>query len=150
MPIIRARFLAENNIESWAIRTFTWSRWSHVEFEWDCGTWLGARLNGGVRARLKDYCKPSRQQVVEIAATEGQYSLWQSFCDAQTGKPYDWTAVLGIVFHRDWEESDSWFCSEFYCAAMLAAGVKLLNDHHLNRITPGMAFLSPIPRLVGA
>ncbi len=149
MPVIRARFITEAKLTSWLIRAFTWSRWSHVEFEWDNGTWLGARYKGGVKPRPADYCRPSREQIVEIAVTEGQHALWQEFCDAQIGKPYDLTALFGIVLHRDWTEPDSWFCSELYCAAMAAAGLLMLNTLHLNRITPGVAYLSPVPRLVG-
>ena len=54
----------------------------------------------------------------------------------QLGKPYDFTAVLGIGLHRDWTETDSWFCSELAAWACLHAGVPLLRFDRLNRITP--------------
>lgn len=43
------------------------------------------------------------------AENELAADLW---LQAQVGKPYDWTALAGIFFRRDWSEDDSWFCSE--------------------------------------
>ena len=30
----------------------------------------------------------------------------------QVGKGYDWTALVGFAFRRDWQLTDKWFCSE--------------------------------------
>ncbi len=145
MPVITIRFCTEDNLYSVAIRVYTNSWCSHMEFGWDDNTWLGARFDGGVAIRAFNYCKPSHQRICEVVVTDEQYAIWRKFCLDQLGKPYDWTAVCGIVLRRDWREPDSWFCSELCCACLEAAHKPLLNTTHLNWVYPGLADLSPVP-----
>ena len=55
---------------------------------------------------------------------------------AQIGKPYDYTAILGLGLHRDWQENDSWFCSELVAWGFNAAGHPLFRGECVRRITP--------------
>jgi hypothetical protein len=45
----------------------------------------------------------------------------------QAGKPYDFSAICGIAFDRDWRGSRRWFCSELIAAALEVVGSPLLN-----------------------
>jgi uncharacterized protein YycO len=45
-----------------------------------------------------------------------------AFARGQLGKPYDTTAIVAFVAGRNWQEADSWYCSELACAALVAAG----------------------------
>jgi uncharacterized protein YycO len=133
-----------------AIRLLTWSPYSHVEFLIPGEGYLGAHVNGGVLLRPFDYdngcefcfatvnCKPT----VEKAVLE--------YARAQLGKPYDLKAVLGIGFHRDWEQSGSWFCSELVAASFNAGGYPLVRaSEKLDRITPRDIYDSALIQVIG-
>ena len=52
-------------------------------------------------------------------------AMRQQFCDfllSQEGKPYDLTGIFGFVADRNWDEPDSWFCSELVAAALSKCG----------------------------
>ena len=57
------------------------------------------------------------------------------FLETQIGKPYDWTALFGLLFQRNWQEEDSWFCSELVEAALVAGGRQRFRDS-VSRVTP--------------
>lgn len=48
---------------------------------------------------------------------------------------YDWTAIFGMLLQRNWQEQDSWFCSELVEAALTAGGRQRFRDD-VSRITP--------------
>lgn len=156
---------------SMGIRDITWSPYSHVEFVLD-SDWagalytfllppekkntysylngypvasmtLGARHSDGVKIRKSNYEKFSIDDRFLVEVTPEQKDALIEFAFAQVGKPYDTTAILGILAHRDWREPDSWFCSELVTAAFEAAGAPILYvPQHVNRITPRDASLS--------
>lgn len=129
-------FYADNpGITSKLIRLFTWSEWSHVAIV-DGDVIIEATGGKGVIAtpllqaqqdaklwRLEEY--PCLDADAIIAAAR-----------SQIGKPYDRTAILGILFSRDWQEDDSWFCSELVAYSFQKGGRKLFRRDTLNRITP--------------
>lgn len=56
---------------------------------------------------------------------------------SQIGKPYDWTGFGGFVFRsRNWQEDDSWFCSELVAWAFEQGGSPLFTPGISWRITP--------------
>lgn len=59
---------------------------------------------------------------VEVPAPEEMRQKFYDFLLAQEGKPYDMTGILAFVLGRDWQEEDSWFCSELIAAALSACG----------------------------
>lgn len=147
---IRLRFTKNNSITSRVIRALTWSDYSHVEFALDTGflgslgwggkTKSGVSYSGGVQLRPFDYNSTCEFQAAEIdVADENTKQKILRFAMDQIGKPYDWTAVIGIEFHRDWNEDDGWFCSELFAAAFLQGGDPLIRDV-VDRITPGMLY----------
>lgn len=49
-------------------------------------------------------------------------------------KPYDLSAIACFALHRDWQEQDSWFCSELVAGCLEQGGTKLFKDAY--RVTP--------------
>jgi hypothetical protein len=74
--------------------------------------------------RARDYDKGQfiRELFVDIDAAPDVCDRFQDFLRSQLGKPYDKTAILAFVAARDWQEKDSWFCSELQAAALVACG----------------------------
>jgi uncharacterized protein YycO len=114
---------------------------SHAEYVFPDGSTLGARMTGvKIRpasasrgyTRVQRYTFPYIEQACEWAIT-------------QVGKPYDFTAIAGIAFNRNWREEDSWFCSEYIEMSSEKTPGPLLNDDagiSLNWISPRDLLLS--------
>jgi uncharacterized protein YycO len=91
----------------------------------------------GVRIRPANYVGHPKTVVrFSIAATEDQERIFYDFLSRQLGRPYDYEAILGFVFDRDWRETDSWICSELVMAALEKAGIIPGLYLPANRITP--------------
>lgn len=134
--MISFQFSAEANIPTLLIEWYGHGCWSHVDVMLD-GKLLGARINGGVQLREPGYAKFSRTKQVDIPSTPQQldhYALWLM---QQVGKPYDMTAIMAFAANRNWQEDDSWFCSE-----LTARGLEIIQwfpyplSVPSNKITP--------------
>jgi uncharacterized protein YycO len=137
------RLVSGKGISSNIIKLGTFSEWSHVDLVTPDYQFLGARIDGGVQVRKPGYDIPYKTQCfVDVPLNAAQEQRLWDFANAQVGKPYDWTAILGIAFRRDWREDDAWFCSELVAAAFEQAGRPLLQGL-LNRITPRDISISP-------
>lgn len=126
---------------SGAIRFSTRSWASHVEFV-DCETaaTLGARWDG-VKERPYFIDHYSRIERFVVANVGYAYEWAQT----QIGKPYDYSAITGIAFDRNWHEEDRWFCSELVAEAFIRIGYPILSTRPSNmlwRITPRDLLLS--------
>lgn len=114
------------------IKIGTMSRWCHAAVLLD-GDWVvDATLGAGVTLQsLSEFRKHFPViEVIDIPLPDAV-----RFLNAQMGKPYDWTALFGMVMQRDWQEDDSWFCSELVEATLAAGGRKRFRDA-VSRITP--------------
>jgi hypothetical protein len=123
--MITLRFVTGDSMVSAAIRRAEYGFWaSHVEALMPDGTLLGAHIDGGVMARPRDYDKGqfTRELFVDIDAAPDVCDRFQAFLRSQLRKPYDTTGILAFVAARDWQEKDSWFCSELQAAALVACG----------------------------
>lgn len=134
--MIILQFSKSRNPFSWLIRKFTWSDWSHVDVVLPSGKLLGA-TSGGVGLREPEDVKQSIRFKIDAPITALEKIA------SQIGKPYDWRGVFGLWLKRDWQENDSWFCSELVAWAFKEAGKPLLRTEHLERITPRDLLLSP-------
>jgi uncharacterized protein YycO len=144
LSTIKLRFVKGKGFASEAICAVTWSRWSHVEFALPNG-YLGCQVNGGVALRKLNYDQVILEDFFNVSVTEKQKIDIFNFAYKQLGKPYDFSALVGILAHRDWHSEDSWFCSELVAAAFEAGGKPLLlNIENVDRITPGMLATSPL------
>jgi uncharacterized protein YycO len=128
------------------IRAATWSRWSHVAMVAGPHV-IEATAQEGVRQVSLAYAisQASDYQLVEIPASAPQTII--DAARSQVGKPYDWTAILGLGLRRDWQEDDSWFCSELIAWAAAAAGETWFRCDALYRVTPQHLWVLP-PRQV--
>lgn len=149
MNEVRIRFIRGSAFDSKVIEWRTRAWCSHVEaipsvpepFQS-----FGAMLSGGVRyRRLSDpvYGGITQKEIWHLPCTTEQYFAFWAFLQKQTGKPYDWRAILAFGWgEHDWEAPDSWFCSELQCAAMKEAGLwRCQGQAHIDRIDPGQAYL---------
>lgn len=116
------------------IRCLTWSEYSHVGFILNDCVVDSTLSHGGVRIRpLTDAKKNTTKfEVCEFPLVNDDAIRYAM---SQVGKPYDFTAVLGLPFRRNWQEDDSWFCSELVAWACIQAGTPLVNKQ-VWRITP--------------
>lgn len=138
-------FTKANNIGSYAIRTVTWSAWSHVamvncisidSITPDTKIIDATFLHGGVKERtIGELLEPMSEWAYIDITLSDEESAWVA-ARAQVGKNYDWTALLGILAHRSsWSEDDAWFCNELveFC---LACGGEQRFREELSKLTP--------------
>ena len=60
---------------------------------------------------------------------------------SQIGKPYDFTALFGImVVNRNFQEPDSWFCSELIVYGLEEGGTTYFDPAIHSLVTPKMLF----------
>lgn len=116
------------------IRAVTWSDWSHVALidgeEAIEATWPAVRVSP-----LADVlAKHSANCIVDIPCDNPAAVL--AALRSQIGKPYDLTALFGLLTHRDWQEPDAWFCSELVAWAFSQGGAPLFRPEALYRVTP--------------
>jgi uncharacterized protein YycO len=116
----------------------TWGRHSHVDFVLPDGRLLGA-VPGGVGIRPYD---PAALRIERYQVDAPSTVL--SAALSQRGRLYDWPGALGVGLRRDWQEDDSWFCSELVAWAFQEAGQPLLRTTDAWRITPRDLLLSPL------
>lgn len=130
------------NPVSAAIRASTRSWCSHAEFyDSENQVTLGSRSIGGVKIRP---CSKDHYSRVEqfTAANIGAAFAWAK---TQIGKSYDFSAIAGIAFDRDWRNEERFFCSELIALAFEKIGSPILSTQPsvgVFRITPRDLLLS--------
>ena len=134
--MIVLQFSREATLGSAIIRWNTRSPWSHVDIVQPDGRLLGARLEGGVQSRPAGYAHFTATEHYGIPLTDASTELFHALARQQIGKAYDWSAILGLAFYRNWHDPGRWFCSEL--VAWLAQSVQypLVRVAHDDRITP--------------
>lgn len=133
-----------------AIRFSTRSWASHAEFVdtdgyGDVAVTVGARWDG-VKERISSQDHYSR---IERFTADGIDEAYE-WARTQIGKPYDFSAILGMALNRNWRDEDRWFCSELVAAAFEHAGTPLLSTRQsvgVYRITPRDLLLSKSLRI---
>lgn len=137
-PVVSVLFARSRSIGGLVIRGVTWSAWSHCAVEFiDRGesfvvesTWPRGVIvtdSSVFRRRM------SRVETVHVSVPDPAAAM--RFAKAQVGKPYDTWGVIGLGIHREWDDPESWWCSE-HVAASLAAGGKPLFSRARRRVTP--------------
>lgn len=135
MSGIQLLFSTTHHPFSGLIRAATWSRWSHVALVAGPHVIEAVALEG-VRQVSKAYAieRASAYSLVDLPARNPQAII--DAARGQIGKPYDWTAIVGLGLRRDWQEDDSWFCSELVAWAADQAGEAWFRQEALRRVTP--------------
>lgn len=127
---------------SWAIRACTWSEWSHVAIVDGDSVIESIALHGVVESGLHDrQHQDPRWKMVEIPCAHPGAVI--AAARSQLGKPYDYTAIVGLGLHRVWKDADSWFCSELVAWAFAQAGLPLFRAEALQRVTPQHLWMLP-------
>ena len=126
------------------IRSVTWSKWSHVALvdgdEAIEATWPVVR----VAPLAEVIAAHSDHVIVDLPCFSPADAIRAA--RSQVGKPYDLTALLGLLMHRDWQEDDRWFCSELVAWAFAQGGSPLFRPEAMHRITPQhLWMLAPEP-----
>lgn len=135
--MITLQFSRSGKIGSRLIRWFTWSDWSHVDIVLPDGRLLGATGARGVAIRDYD------QSVSHVRFTVDAPDVVIDLAMTQLGKKYDYAAIIGMPFRRDWQDGRKWFCSELVAWAFAEAGHPLLRMKRNGRVTPGDLLKSP-------
>lgn len=136
--MITLQFSTTKGIGSQVIRWATWSPFSHVDLVLDDGRLLGATARFGVSVRDPEPTMASAR--FQVAAPTEVVQVARS----QIGRPYDWPGIFGFGFRRNWQEQDSWFCSELIAWSFQQAGHPLLRFDKSWRVTPRDILLSPL------
>lgn len=124
-----------SNPLSWAIRVGSWSKWSHVALIDGDDVIEAIALDGVVRTPLATRkAQDTRWEVVSLPCADPAAVI--AAAATQIGKPYDYTGVLGIGLHRDWQQDDSWFCSELVAWSFQQGGSALFRPGASARVTP--------------
>lgn len=131
---MRIALCRSSKIGSWIIRTLTWSSFSHSVI-----------LDGGEVIEAV-WPKVRVSTLAELRSTHDEVEIvdWPNIdgdpiiaaARSQVGKPYDWKALVGFLFHRDWREDDSWDCAELIAWSCESGGSPLFRPGTLNRVTP--------------
>lgn len=119
----------------WAVRIFTWSQWSHIAVI--AGDTVIESVSGhGVREIpiQQAIAEATKHSVVEIPIFDEETFLW--LLRSQIGKPYDYAAIFGFMFRRNWQEERKWFCSELPAWAAILSGSPVFRIEAMHRITP--------------
>lgn len=124
-----------SNPLSWAIRAGSWSRWSHVAVIDGEFVIEAIALHGVVRTPLAlRQAEDPRWSISALRCPNPSAVI--AAASSQIGKPYDYTGVLGIGLHRNWQKGDRWFCSELVAWAFEQSGSPLFRAHAVHRVTP--------------
>jgi uncharacterized protein YycO len=131
---MRAIYLRRNNLGSLLLRTGMWSSWSHCGIVFGDNVIQAAAFKGVVGTPLAEMiAEASTYAFRDFDGVDDEKA--HAFALAQIGKPYDWPGAAGLALHREWEEDDSWFCSELVEAALVAGGrTRFVNNPR--RVTP--------------
>jgi hypothetical protein len=141
--MITLQFIGGDDLSSRLIGWFSSGHLSHVDAVMPDGSLVGARSDHvgdaptGVQKRPASYVADAERRVrFKIPTTQEKEARFYAFINSQIGKKYDYRAILGFVFARDWRERDSWICSELVSAALENAAVVPPLYLAANKITP--------------
>lgn len=126
--MISLLFCQGQDIGARVIQWFGHGPYSHVEgilLDGPKAGWLlGSRSDSvggappGVQIRDPAYLNGLKTLRVDLPCSDLVTGRAYDWAHSQIGKPYDQTAIAGFVSGRDWQEDDSWFCSEYWASAI--------------------------------
>ena len=136
--MISLQFVRGTQLDSQVIEWFGGGPlFSHVDTVLPDGQLLGARLDGGVQTRPVGYFGDLKTLRIDLVCSDLATGRYLEFIQSQLGKPYDSTGILSFVTGRDWQEDDSWFCSELVASGLEKCGFFSFRPASpSNKITP--------------
>lgn len=128
-----------HSLFSWIIRFFTFSRFSHVAIMLSDDLVFDSTFKHGTTIRsYEEFCAEyanKRHTVVDIEVPNIINAVNSAL--SITGKPYDWKAIFGLPFKRNWQDNDAWFCSEAVEFILKCGGTDRFREE-ISRLTPQM------------
>lgn len=127
------------------IRAITWSRWSHVDIVVDDDMLLSAAAPYGVEFSMREdrLARASAAVMIELPVPDEPAAI--AWAMRQLAKPYDWLGVIGLGLHRNWQDDDAWFCSEFAMQAAQAGGYAPYRQNRVRRLVPEHIWILNLP-----
>ena len=128
MSSIILQFVGAADLGGKIINWFDHGPFAHVDTVMEDGSLLGARSDvwagvaAGVQIRPHDYMPFANPVRAVLDAPDTVVGAYYTFVQAQIGKPYDMTGVVGFAVGRDWRNTNAWFCSELVAAALEESG----------------------------
>ena len=133
-------YCRRRNIGSLLLRTGMWSSWSHCGIVTPEATVIEAAAFHGVRECSYTEFLADKSKYSERTIDVPSDAIAIAWARQQIGKPYDWSGAIGLAIHREWQEDDSWFCSEFVEAAAVQGGrQRFINQ--ARRVTPQSSWM---------
>jgi uncharacterized protein YycO len=148
---VKVLFASSRTPISWAIRFITWSKFSHTALLTTDGTVIEARFPKVREVSLDEFLRDNGTVVaVDVPChMPGEATKWAR---SQVGHAYDWSALFGFVFHRNWAHTGEWWCSELVAMAREKGLSPWFRNDAINRITPQHIWQMPgkvLPKLKG-
>lgn len=128
MSSIILQFVGAADLGGKIINWFDHGPFAHVDTVMPDGSLLGARSDvwagvpAGVQIRPYDYMPFANPVRAVLDASDEVVEAYYTFVQAQIGKPYDMTGIVGFAVGRDWRNANAWFCSELVAAALEESG----------------------------
>jgi uncharacterized protein YycO len=138
---MRLLFVSRDTLSSAFLRAAMWCEFSHVVLVNRFGTVIEATGSGVHLSYANVVLQSSRRHLFADVPCDDRRA-WE-FAEKQLGKPYDYTALLGIMFRRDWQDDRRWFCSELVASALMAGGTYPLHKA-TGRVTVQDLLESPV------
>lgn len=141
--MIKFRFITDPGFSSWLIRWWSDSEYSHVDLALPDGTFLGARLDGGVQIRPNDYILPTKELWLGLELGTDLESKIYDYAKSKIGTPYDWRNILSFGFDQDYHSGEhGYICSVFAYDILKAFNVQPIRLAYSSQCTPGDLTLS--------
>ena len=121
-----------HTISHYAIRLWTWSKYSHAELVIDGICYSSSTRDGGVRSKRIDLSS-GRWDVVEMPLDRFREDDALSWFLINNGDKYDWAGVWRFVFPFLPQSEKRWFCFEAIGSALGMAGAHKLTANDLHR-----------------
>jgi hypothetical protein len=136
-------FCRSHTVPSVAVRTATWSKYSHVVLLAPDGVTTYEAV--WPRVRKADIQTVRREngiiKLVDLPCQDPDAAI--AWAASQVGKPYDLTALLGFLAHHDMASEGAWFCSEYVTMAFHHGGTDLFRLEDVDRIVPQHLWMLP-------
>lgn len=127
--MITLQFIRGTDLGAKAIEWFGHGlSYSHVDTVMPDGRLYGARSDkvggapAGVQYRDPSYTQDAGKLHIVLNTTPEQDAAYYAFLLKQQGKPYDKLSIISFIIGRNWQDNDSWFCSELVAAALVKCG----------------------------
>lgn len=117
-------------ISHYAIRLWTWSRWSHAELVIDGVCYSSSRRDGGVRSKVIDLAS-GRWDLVDLPIPEEDVSRALAWFLSHEDDKYDDRNILRFVLAPVGHSQNRWVCFESIAAALGLAGAHKLTANDL-------------------